>query len=396
MAARLDIAAPGTDSDELRAEVAEWIARNLVEGLGAEQTGAHPPYAHELGGAGVEWLNRLRDGRWLCLSWPDCYGGRALSASGCIAVNEEFARAGVPRFTLGMGESLVAPALLAHGTELQRARLLPRILDGTDRYCQGFSEPDSGSDLAHLRTVGVIDGDEVSITGTKVWTSDAQRANTMFALCRTDPAASDHRGISYVIVPMTDNRVTVTPIRQMSGTWGFNQVHLDGSRASLDNVIGGLHGGWRVAMTTLGAERAGMATVQYLGYEREWHALVDELHLSGRVEGTIRQALIRSYSEIAIMRFSGLRIGAEATTPEATQALLAIDKLFWSEFHRRFGELAINVNGLEALTRPEGAGYRLTWYQRVFLESRARTIARGSSEIQRNLIAERVLGLPRS
>ncbi|GAC1530862.1 MAG: acyl-CoA dehydrogenase family protein [Acidimicrobiales bacterium] len=396
MVARLDTLPPVADIDGLRGEVAEWIAENRVAGLDAEQTGAHPPYAHELGAPGIEWLDRLREGRWLCLSWPECYGGRSLSAVDCIAVNEEFARAGVPRFTLGMGESLVAPAILTHGTEEQRSRLLPRILDGTDRYCQGFSEPDSGSDLAHLRTIGVIDGEELAITGTKVWTSDAQRANTMFALCRTDPAASDHRGISYVIVPMADNHVTVAPIRQMSGTWGFNQVHLDGSRASLHDVIGGLHGGWRVAMTTLGAERAGMATVQYLGYEREWRALVDDLRASEPLGPTVRQALSRSYSEIEIMRFSGLRIGAGATTPEATHALLAIDKLFWSEFHQRFGELAMQLNGLEALTSPPGPAYPLRWYQRVFLESRARTIARGSSEIQRNLIAERVLGLPRS
>ncbi|MDA8147903.1 MAG: acyl-CoA dehydrogenase family protein [Actinomycetota bacterium] len=378
----------------LRAEVREWIAANRIEGL--DPGGAHEPYDHEKTATEVEWIGRLRAGRWLCLSWPPRYGGRGLTGVQCAVVNEEFARAGLPRPHLGMGETLLAPAVLAYGTDEQRQRILPRILSGDDVYCQGFSEPDAGSDLASLRTQGVVDGDEVVITGQKVWTSGAHHANMIFTLCRTNPDAPRHRGISYVLVPMADNGVEVRPLRQMAGAFGFNQVFFAGARAPLDNVIGGLDNGWRVAMTTLGAERGGNATTQHLGYDRELGSLIELARASGRISDPIlRQRLARAFIDVRLMEYAGLRLLTAMSHGDEPGPAASVDKLFWSEYHRRFGELAMDVTGTAATVRPDGPGYEISPFQRVFLESRARCIARGSSEVQRNVIAERVLGLPR-
>ncbi len=366
---------------------------NAVEGLA--HWGAHPAYDHDPTEAEQEWLRRCREGRWLCLSWPERYGGRGLGPVEIAAVEEEFARAGVARPRLGMGETLVAPALLAHGTEEQRTRFLPSILSGQDVFCQGFSEPDAGSDLAGLRTSGSVDGDELVITGHKVWTSDAHKSTMIFTLCRTDPAVPRHRGISYVLVPMADNGITVMPLRQMGGTYGFNQVFFDKARAPLSNVIGGLNNGWRVAQTTLGAERGGGVTTQHLGYLQEWGTLLAVSRANGSSRHPlIRQRMATAYAHVRIMEFSGLRMFSRLAETGTLGPAASINKLFWSEYHRDFGELAIEVLGLTA-TVLASEGVPAADLQRVFLESRARCIARGSSEIQRNIIAERVLGLPR-
>ena len=199
------------------------------------------------------------EARFICPQWPEEFGGKGLDAVRVAVFNEELYRAGVPRVVRGMGESLVGPSVIVHGTPEQQAHFLPRIISGEDVYCQGFSEPGTGSDLAGLQTKGEIDGDEIVITGQKLWTSGAARANKMFVLCRTDPAAEKHAGISFVLIDFTDPAVTYQPVRQMSGAAEFCEDFLDGVRAPLFNVIGGLNNGWRVAMTTLGYERGGSA-----------------------------------------------------------------------------------------------------------------------------------------
>ncbi len=380
-------------ADEVRAEVRAWILEHAIDGV--IRRGAHPAYDHEATEVEEEWLGRCREGRWLCLSWPEEYGGRAFGPLQIAAVEEEFARAGLPRPRLGMGETLVAPALLAHGSDTQRSYFLPRILNGEIQLCQGFSEPDAGSDLAGLRTVGVIDGDEVIITGQKVWTSDAHRSNTIFTLCRTDPSAPRHRGISYVLVPMDHNGITVRPLRQMAGAHGFNHVFFDGARAPLSNVVGGLNNGWRVAQTTLGAERAGEATTQHIGYLQEWEMLLAASRRNGsNLDPVLRQGLASAYAAVRIMQFTGLRMFSTLTATGTLGPVASVNKLFWSEYHRDFGELAMHVLGTRS-TLVDRSDDAVTELQRVFLESRARCIARGSSEIQRNIVAERVLGLPR-
>lgn len=377
----------------LRAEAHAWVEQHAAEGVRAQYS--HEPMGYHIDNRSRRWTQLLRESRWVCLSWPEEYGGRGLGPLEVIAVNEEFARAGLVRSKLGMGETLVAPAILAHGTEEQKARLLPRILSTEDAYCQGFSEPEAGSDLARLRTRGVVDGQEVVIDGDKIWQSGAHNANMIFTLCRTDPDAPRHKGISYVLVPVTDNGVRIEQIRMLTGDGGFNQVHLDGARAPLNNVIGGLHNGWRVAMTTLGAERAGEATTQYLGYQRELFALVHALGLGPEDIDRIPPRLVDAYIQVELMRVAGRRIADALTIGTGADGLLAVDKVNWSEYHAWFGEMATEELGLDGLLLPDGDGYPLTTFQRVLLESRGRRIARGTNQIQRNIIAERHLGLPK-
>jgi alkylation response protein AidB-like acyl-CoA dehydrogenase len=295
-----------------------------------------------------------------------------------------------------MGESLVGPSIIVHGTPEQQAHFLPRIISADDRYCQGFSEPDHGSDLAAVQTRGVVDGDEIVVTGQKVWTSGAARANRMFLLCRTAPDLPKHAGLSYVLIDFTAPGVEYRPIRQISGAAEFAEDFLDGVRAPLFNVIGGLNNGWRVAMTTLGHERGGRATVAHLSFAKEFWDLAETARKRGKTtDPLIRQQLAWAYTQVELMRFSGLRTLAQLAAGRPPGPEASVAKLFWSEYHKRLGEIAMSVEGSDGLLRPDGEGYPLSGWQNVFLSSRAGTIYSGTSEIQRNIIGERALGLPR-
>ncbi|HXW44580.1 MAG TPA: acyl-CoA dehydrogenase family protein [Streptosporangiaceae bacterium] len=396
----------GPEIAEFRAELRDWIGGHAPAGL-AELTDwnrsivtggygyseraramAAPQYA--------EWEGELTDARLICPGWPEEFGGQGMDAVRSAVFNEELHRAGVPRVVRGMGESLVGPSIIVHGTPEQRAHFLPRIISGEDAYCQGFSEPGTGSDLAGLQTKGEIDGDEIVITGQKLWTSGAARANMMFVLCRTDPAAEKHAGISYVLINFSDPAVSYQPVRQMTGAAEFAQDFLDGVRAPLFNVIGGLNNGWRVAMTTLGYERGGSATVLHLFYEREFWELAETARKRGLAgDPVVRQRLAWAYSHVQLMRFSGLRTLAGLAEGRQPGPEASVAKLFWSEYHKKLGEIAIDIEGADGLLRPDGPGYPTTTWQNVFLSSRAGTIYSGTSEIQRNIIAERALGLPK-
>ena len=296
-----------------------------------------------------------------------------------------------------MGESLVGPSIIVHGTDEQKRHFLPRIIDGTDRYCQGFSEPDHGSDLGGVETRGAVDGDEIVMTGQKVWTSGAQMANMIFILCRTDPDVPKHQGLSYVLAPMKDNGIELHPLKQMTGAAGFSQEYIEGARAPLFNIIGGLNNGWRVAMTTLGNERGGGATTQHIRYQREFWALVEEARKRGRTDDSlVRQDLAWAYTHTEIMRFQGLRLLSTLANKKEPGPEASGSKLFWSEYHKVFGQIAMNIVGADAMIRPDGEGdYRLDRWQQTFLSSRAGTIFSGTSQIQRNIMGERALGLPK-
>ena len=396
----------GPEIEEFRNDLRGWLRTNVPDGLPelvdwnlSPVTGGHRPPGLSSALADPryrDWEQALVDARLVCPSWPAEYGGQGMDGIRMAVLNEEFARAGVPRVVRGMGESLVGPSILVHGTPEQKAAFLPRIVSGEDAYCQGFSEPGSGSDLAGVRTRGVVDGDEIVVSGQKVWTSGAARANMIFVLCRTDPEARKHAGLSYVLVPFTGPEVQYRPIRQMSGAAEFCEEFLDGVRAPLFNIIGGLNNGWRVAMTTLGHERGGRSTVQHLRFEREFWALVETARERGRdTDPLIRQELAWAYTQVQLMRYSGLRTLASVAAGRQPGPEASIAKLFWSEYHKRFGELAVRIIGPSALVRPEGDDYPTTTWQNVFLSSRAGTIYSGTSEIQRNIIAERALGLPK-
>src|SRR5215831_17325052 len=268
----------GPEIARFRAELRDWIAAEAPEGLAGLADwnmaytggGNRDPQLTDAAAAPAyqEWAAKLQDARLICPHWPEEFGGQGLDAVRLAVLNEEFHRAGVPRVHRGMGESLVGPSIIVHGTPEQRAHFLPRIISGEDTYCQGFSEPNHGSDLAAVETRGVVDGDEIVVSGQKVWTSGASRANRMFLLCRTDPDVDKHAGLSYVLIDFTDPGVQYRPIKQISGAAEFFEDFLDQVRAPLFNVIGGLNNGWKVAMTTLGHERGGRATTAHLRYER--------------------------------------------------------------------------------------------------------------------------------
>ncbi len=386
---------------EFRSAIRAWITANVPAGLadvfdwtrpviGAMDRAAHDRAAdnplHQ------EWEHALLAEGLVCPHWPRRYGGSDWDAARTSIFAEECHRAGLPRITRAMGEELVGPALLSHGTPEQKDHFLPRIVRGEDVYCQGFSEPGSGSDLASLRTRGRVDGEQLVVSGQKIWTSLADSASTMFTLCRTEPDSTRHRGISYVLVDLDQPGVEIRPIPQITGRAEFCEVFLDDVRAPLFNVVGGLGAGWRVAMTTLGAERGGRASVQHLDFERE----LSDLLLTARRTGALADPLTRQRLAWALAQVEVLRMEGHRMVAGSLRGLdPATGKLRWSEYQRAFGDLVAHVAGAGFAVRPDGDGYALDTWQDIYLASRADTIYAGTSQIQRNLIAERVLGMPR-
>ncbi|HMD47195.1 MAG TPA: acyl-CoA dehydrogenase family protein, partial [Acidimicrobiales bacterium] len=279
-----------------------------------------------------------------------------------------------------------------YGTPAQRARFLPPIVAGTELWCQGYSEPGAGSDLANVRTRAVLDGDQWVVTGQKVWTSLAHQADWCFVVCRTEPGSSRHRGLSYLLVPMDQPGIEVRPIQQVTRTSEFNEVFFDGARTGRENVVGGVGDGWRVALATLAFERGVAMLGHQLSFRRELDGLIEAARDNGRsADPVLRQRLAVAYAELSIMRYNTLRslsgVDGPVAPPEAS-----IAKLFWGSWHQRLGELAMDVRGPASMVLA-GAPYGLDDFHRTFLFSRAETIYGGSNQIQRNVIGERVLGL---
>ncbi|MGC0367346.1 alkylation response protein AidB-like acyl-CoA dehydrogenase [Rhodococcus sp. 27YEA15] len=390
----------GLVAQSFRGEIRQWLSENTPAGLiDVDPESATPAQTVEL----EKWADQLYRAGYMGITWPKEYGGRGLSVVEVSVMNEEFDRARVARMTRGVGEWLVAPAILKWGSESQKKRLLPRILDGSDVYCQGFSEPGAGSDLAALSTVGRVEGDDVVITGQKLWTSGATRANMLFCLCRTDPSAPRHRGITYVLVPMrladgSSNAMELNPIRQMTGEADFTATFLDGARAPLDNVIGGLNNGWQVTMTTLGSERGGSVTTQHVPFAREFWQAVEIARKTGAAEDSrVRQQLAWAFTQVEIMRYQGLATLGDVLTGKESDARASVNKMFWSEYSQAFLDRVANIRGAEAMLLPAqpSDSYEPDSWTRNMLQSRSSTIWGGTAEVQRNIVAERVLGLPR-
>jgi len=403
-------------ADELRVLLREWIRRNAPRGLTTvidwcvrvDLPGSVGSAISETDYARAQqdplfrdWEQRCLQARLVCPSWPEQFGGRGWRAPEMTALDEEFFLAGVPRIDRVQGESMVGPSIMLHGTGEQQATLLPKIISGEHRYCQGFSEPDAGSDLASARTRGVVEGEEVVITGQKVWTSRFAVANMIFVLCRTDPEQSKHRGLSYVILPFTPGRngIEARPIRQMTGGHEFGEVFFDGARARLSDVVGGLGNGWQVVQSTLGFERAaaGRATTMLvLSRERELAALVELARSNGAAaDPLVRQRLAWAHTQVRLLRATWERTVEEVASGRDPGAQLSTWKLFWSEYHLRLGSLALDIAGPGGLVRPGGGGYALDPWQDAFLVAHSGTIYAGTSEVQRNIIGEGTLGLPR-
>jgi alkylation response protein AidB-like acyl-CoA dehydrogenase len=329
--------------------------------------------------------------------WPVEVGGRGWDALQMVVWNEELAAAGMPRANRGLGEHLLGPAVIVHGTPEQRQYFLPRVISGTDIYAQGFSEPEAGSDLAALRTRGRVEGGEIIVDGQKIWTSLGHLANRIFLLCRTNPAVAKQRGITYVIMDLEGNGVQMRTTRQLTGDHDFTEEVISGARAPLFNVIGGIDNGWQVAMTVLGYERGQMATVQHLAVERKFWQTVDEARRNGRLgDLALRRELVAVHAQIAALRAAGLAILAGTAFDRDIERISSSSKVFLSELDQRLARLSFRVRGVAGILRPAGDGdYALDQWQHELLHSRCLSIQGGTNEVQRNILGERVLGLPR-
>ena len=410
----MDLTYPA-EAEAFRVEIRQWLVDNLPDGW--FHADGERDHDFELDGEdrsqfNKEWPVKLFEGGWICASWPQEYGGKGLSTMEAVVLSEEFDRAGAPMRGDFFGDTLVGPTILQWGTEEQKKEFLPGILSGTTKWCQGFSEPGSGSDLASLQCKAELDGDEWVINGQKVWTTQAQNADYCFLLTRTDSSVAKHAGISYMLVPMDQPGVEIRPIHQIDSSAEFNEVFFTDARCKADAVVGGVNNGWKVAMTTLGFERGTSATTGHRRFERELEAIVETARENGKIDDPlIRQRLAWAHSKVEIMRINGLRSLADVLNGTRNAAALgAANKMNWSEYHRSVMELYLDIQGahgqllqgdVEASSVP-GVGrreatenYPVSPMQASFFFSRSETIWGGTAEVQRNIVGERVLGLPK-
>jgi alkylation response protein AidB-like acyl-CoA dehydrogenase len=382
---------PGSAADAaFREEIRSWLAEHLAGEWAALKGLGGPGRDHEAYAERLAWNRHLAAHGWTCVGWPVEHGGRGLSLAQQVIFHEEYARADAPARVNHLGEELLGPTLIALGTPEQQARFLPRIVAVEELWCQGYSEPDAGSDLANVQTRARLEGDEWVIDGQKVWTSLAHEADWIFVVARTEPGSQRHRGLSFLLVPIDQPGVEVRPIEQLTGGSEFNEVFFTGARTAADLVVGEVGGGWSVAMALLGFERGVSTLAQQVGFARELDGVVALARSTGAIDDPIlRDRLAQAKVELSVMHANALRT-LDAPPPGAE----SIAKLVWSQWHRRLGELAMEVAGPDGLTVAE-APYELDQWQRLFLFSRADTLYGGSDEIQRNILSERVLGLPK-
>ncbi|HEY3830990.1 MAG TPA: acyl-CoA dehydrogenase family protein [Acidimicrobiia bacterium] len=392
-----------TEQEAFRAEARAFLSDRLGAGgrFAAVQGRGGPGDEHELFAERWEWEQELGRHGWIGLGWPTSVGARGATLLEQVIFYEEYARAGGPGRVGIVNEGLIGPTIVHFGDDAQRAKFLPGILSGTEIWCQGYSEPNAGSDLANLSTRAVRDGDDWVITGQKVWTSLAHWAQWCFVLCRTDFEVPRHRGISYVLCPMDQPGIEIRPIVQITGNSEFNEVFFDGARALVADTLGGPEGGWKVAMGTLAFERGASTLGQQLAFENELVTITETARANAaNTDPVVRQRLASAWMTLRIMRFHALRSLSSLESGGVDRAS-AIHKLFWANFHRELGELAVDVLGADAMvagdapTTDHPDDYPLSTPQRLFLYSRADTIYGGSNQIQRNVIGERALGLPK-
>jgi acyl-CoA dehydrogenase len=380
------------EDEAFRDEVRTFLEESLASDFAVVRGRGGPGDDDCLFDERLAWERHLGAHGWTCVAWPEEHGGRGLSLHQQVVYFEEYARARAPGRIGHIGETLLGPTLIAFGSDAQRQRFLPSIVAGTELWCQGYSEPGAGSDLANIQTrAEQVDGAWI-IDGQKVWTSQAHWADWCFVLARTNRDAPKHKGISYLLVPMCQDGVEIRPIHQLTRDSEFNEVFFTGARTAVDHVVGEVDGGWRVAMGTLAFERGASTLGQNLMFLNEWDEVLTAARRNGRVDDpTIRQRLADTWLRLRLMRLNAMRI--MSSSHEAPPAAM-VPKLFWATLHRDLGELAMDVLGADATLRTgeDGDYSRL---QRLFLFSRSDTIYAGTNQIQRNLIGERALGLPK-
>ncbi|MCT7657167.1 acyl-CoA dehydrogenase family protein [Mycobacterium deserti] len=387
----------GDEHADFREEVRTWLAEHLV-GEFHDHRGVGSPTDDTAWDVRLAWERELSEGNWLGLTWPAEYGGRGAGLAEEIVFEYEYARAAAPARVNTQALELVGPTLLAHGSAEQKRRFLPRILAVEEMWGQGFSEPDAGSDLAAVRTKAVLADGKWHIDGQKVWTTFGDRADWLYVLCRTDPDVSlRHRGLTLLLVPVDQPGVEVRPIENIARSAEFSECFFNDARTTEDMVVGGVGNGWPVVMSTLSLERGSALMPMQLSVEREVGELVEAARGLGALDDRrLRQRLVDALIGVHIMRSTNLRVVSDLldthTSGAVTTAAATASKLFASTHHQRLGELAVEILGTEAIF---GCDNRADNARKLFLLGRAETIYGGTSEIQRNIIAERVLGLPR-
>lgn len=383
--------------EEFRSEIANWLSENLVGEFELVRFRGGPGDEHMFFEQRVEWEKKLAEGRWIGIGWPKDFGGRGCSLEQQVIFHEEYARAGGPGRVGHIGEGLTGPTLIAFGSEQQQKRFLPKILSGEDLWCQGYSEPSAGSDLANISTKAVFDesANVWKISGQKVWTSLAQDSNWCFVLARTEAGSKGNKGLGFFLIELDQAGVDIRPITQLTGTSEFNEVFFDEAICAADCIVGKPGEGWAVAMGLLGFERGVSTLGQQMLFQNELSEVIKIAKENGAAQDpAIRQRLADAHMGLKIMRYNSMRtLSSEPGDSSLDRAAMSY-KLYWSSWHRNLGSLAMDVLGPDAEII-EGAPYDLTRLQSLFLFTRSDTIYGGTNQIQRNIISERALGLPR-
>ena len=382
------------EDEAFRREIAGWLEQNLSGEFENVRGRGGPGDEHALFEERHAWERKLGEAGWIGIGWPKSVGGRDLDLSQQVVFHEEYARAGGPGRVGHIGEGLLAPTLIHYGSEEQKQRFLPAIRSGDEIWCQGYSEPNAGSDLANVQTRAELIGDEWVISGQKVWTSGASHSDWCFVLCRTNPDAPKHKGLSYLLVPMRQAGVEVRPIVQLTGDAEFSETFFNEAWAPAENLVGEPGDGWKVAMGTLAFERGASTLGQQMLFQNDLDRVIAAAQANGKAaDPVIRQRIAQAWMGLRIQRYNALRTLSQSEGAELSREAM-ITKIYWATWHRDLGKLAMDVLGPQAEIT-EGAPYQLGALQRMFLFTRSDTIYGGSNEIQRNIIAERALGLPR-
>ncbi|WP_419536921.1 acyl-CoA dehydrogenase family protein [Endozoicomonas sp.] len=384
------------EDEQFRAEVATWLKENLTGEFEQLRFRGGPGDEHMFPEERKKWEQHMAKAGWLCVGWPEEYGGRGLSINQQVIFNEEYARAGGPGHMGHIGEGLAGPTIIAFGTEEQKQRFLPGIANGTEYWCQGYSEPSAGSDLANVKTKAALNEStgQWEISGQKVWTSLAHESDWCFVIARTEPGSKGHKGLSFLLVPMDQPGIEVRPIEQLTGTSEFNEVFFDNAVTDASNIVGKPGDGWKIAMALLGFERGVSTLGQQMQFLNEMDEIIRIAKKNGAAEDpAIRQRIADAWMGLRIMRYNALRM-LSGSQDGSLQKEAMIYKLHWATWHANLGKLAMDVLGPESELLEEGP-YELTRLQSMYLFTRSDTIYGGSNEIQRNIIAERALEMPK-
>ena len=385
------------EDERFREEIAGWLRENLCGEFEQLRFRGGPGDEHSLPRQRKVWERKLAEGGWTCIGWPRQYGGRAASIEQQLIFHEEYARAGGPGRMGHIGEGLAGPTLISFGSEEQRRRFLPGILNGTEYWCQGYSEPGAGSDLANVKTRARFDEDKGRwiINGQKVWTSNARESEYCFLIARTEPGSVGHKGLGFLLVEMDQPAIDIRPIEQLTGTSEFNEVFFDEAECAAGDMVGAPGDGWKVAMALLGFERGVSTLGQQMLFQNELDEIVRAARQNGAAQDpALRQRIADAHIGLRIMRYNSMRMLSGGGDDGALREEALIYKLYWATWHRNLGKLAMDVLGPEAEIC-EAAPYQLNRLQSMYLFSRSDTIYGGTNQIQRNIIAERALGMPR-